>query len=121
MNNFESLSLENIRDGEAIQRVNFELQKVLENCIDLNTDAKAPRTVTLKIKIIPTAERDKAAISFQATATLAPDSAGEDQIYISPKGKAFVNTAKQTSFDDFVEHVDEDGVVTKIPKERTVE
>ena len=54
----EKLSLATICDGTAVERFDYELQKVLENINDLNTDAEATREITLKVKIKPDENRE---------------------------------------------------------------
>jgi hypothetical protein len=106
---FIKANVESIGDGKAIKIVDFELEKVIENCKDLNTDPGFVREVTLKIKVKPTPDRERAGISFQASSKLAPDSAVEDQIVIARDG-AFVANAKQLTLDEYenVEEIDDD-------------
>ena len=108
MTQFKEATLQTIADGKAIEQFNFELKKVLENCTDLNTDAKQPRTVTLKIKIVPTDDRKNAALTFQAESKCAPDSPGIDQLFFGTGG-VFISSAKQLNFDDYEKKVTELG------------
>ncbi len=66
-----TLTLANLGEQaqEAFQR---ELDKVLENVLDPNTDATAKRKVTLTLVIAPTKARDSAAIAVRAESRLAP-------------------------------------------------
>jgi hypothetical protein len=84
-------SLETISDGKAIQAVDYELAKVIENCKDPNTDPTGVRTVTLNIKIKPSQDRQRAEIAFQAISKLAPDAPGVDQIVIARDGALVAN------------------------------
>ena len=54
----EKLSLATICNGTAVERFDYELQKVLENINDPNTEAEAVREITLKIKIKPDEARE---------------------------------------------------------------
>jgi hypothetical protein len=106
MTQFKEATLQTIADGKAIEQVNFELKRVLENCTDPNTAAKVTRIVTLKIKITPSEDRKRAEIAFQAESKIAPDAAGSDQLYFG-QGGVFVSSAKQLTFDDYEETVTE--------------
>lgn len=66
------LSLATICDGTAIERFDYELQKVLENINDTNTEAEAAREITLKIKIKPDENREM----FKTEMTVSSKQAG---------------------------------------------
>lgn len=51
------LGLENLKDGAAVEMLNDELQRVLANIQDVNTDSKQVRELNLKIKIKPSEGR----------------------------------------------------------------
>ena len=53
----ERLSLSTICEGAAVERFDYELQKVLEDINDLNTQAEATREITLTVKIKPNEDR----------------------------------------------------------------
>ena len=56
------LSLLTICEGSAAERFDYELQKVLNNIVDPNTEAKTTREITITVKIKP----DEARESFSA-------------------------------------------------------
>lgn len=58
--------------GALNERFNEELDKVLENIYDPNTDPKKERSVTLVIKIKPNERRSQASLSLTARSSLAP-------------------------------------------------
>ncbi|MDX9785475.1 MAG: hypothetical protein RBT11_01770 [Desulfobacterales bacterium] len=68
-----TVSLATLNDGAVIEAVDIALQRVFDNIVDPNTDAKTVREVTLKIKIKPSDDRDFGQISYQAVPKLAPD------------------------------------------------
>lgn len=68
----EELKLLNLNDGDAAERFDFELAKVLKNILDPNTDAKATRKVVLTVTIKPDEKRERLDINIQALPTLAP-------------------------------------------------
>lgn len=66
------INIETFADGAVNERLNLEIQKVLENINDLNTDPKKARTVQLSIKITPTENRQTVSVDVSAKTTLAP-------------------------------------------------
>lgn len=103
MSEFQKATIEIIGGGNAINQFNFELQKAIENCQDLNTEAATPRTVTLKVTLKPSSDRKDVALTYQATSKLAPDSPGIDMLYIS-KGEAYVQDMQQMGLEEFLEN-----------------
>lgn len=79
------VSLENIRGGAAIEMFDHELQRVVENIADLNTDAEATRKVVLTVTIKPNATRDDAVYLIGAEAKLAPPRAVPGHMYIGKR------------------------------------
>lgn len=113
MNKFEEVSVVNIKGGEAVQKIDFEISRAIANCIDLNTDPKAKRTVTLKLTFVPSPDRSGATVMAQASSKLCPDVAAVEHVIISQNGQGLVNTAKQT---DIHELIDNNGVVHHIAR-----
>lgn len=67
------IDLEQFADGAMAERFNAELQKVLENIADPNTDAKKVRKLTLTVAFKSADDkRDVVQVSVQAKTTLAP-------------------------------------------------
>ena len=71
MRDMKELSLSTICDGAAVERFDYELQRVLENILDPNTEAKEPREITLKVKIKPTEDREIFQSTMKVTSKLA--------------------------------------------------
>lgn len=65
-------SLSDLMDGSVEERFNAELDKVWQNVYDPNTDPKKARTLTLKVKIIPSERRDSCDFRVNVTSSLAP-------------------------------------------------
>lgn len=76
------LSLDNIGLGALKEQFGIELQKVLENISDPNTDAKKARKVTISVTLKPNEKRNIAMMSLQAKCSLVPSGAIETEIYI---------------------------------------
>ena len=86
--NKETMSLENIGEGAAVERFGIELDKVIENILDINTEAEVVREITLSVKIKPTEDRDMIAFGIQARSKLAPLKAFVSKAIVNPDGKA---------------------------------
>ena len=72
----------NIARGGAVELFNDELQRVLANILDLNTEAKAVRTITLTVKIKPNEDRDMSLASVDVKSKLAPVKGTATVLYI---------------------------------------
>jgi len=64
--------LDSLARGALNERFNEELDKVLANIYDPNTDPKKERSVTLVIKIKPNDRRSQATLTLSAKCALAP-------------------------------------------------
>jgi len=81
------LSLETLRAADEL--FDQTLDKVLEDILDPNKKATAPRKVTLTLNIKPTEDRRMAATSISVAATLGPRTPYDSIIFIDRKdGKA---------------------------------
>lgn len=58
--------------GAFEERVDYEMDKVIQNILDLNTKATAKRKITLTIELTPDDERRQIQASVTAKSTLAP-------------------------------------------------
>ena len=67
------LNLMNLADGEIIDKLNRELQKVAQNIADKNTDPKKERKISLEIKFKPNENRDQITTVISAKTSLAPE------------------------------------------------
>lgn len=85
-----TLTVANIANGAAVELFEEELEHVLENMLDPNTDPKAKRVVTLKFTFVPNRDRDSADVKVEAASKLAPMHSGEGGIYMARQhgGKA---------------------------------
>ena len=60
--------------GAILERVDYEMAKILDNILDANTEATAKRRMTLTLTFAPDGERATVAVSATAKTTLAPTS-----------------------------------------------
>ena len=77
-------SLLQMAKGAIQERVDYEVTKVIDNILDVNTDPLAKRKVTLLVELKPDEDRQVVKITASATSKLAPT---------SPVGTSLVITA----------------------------
>ena len=65
-------SILDMANGAIKERVDYDVTKVINNILDLNTKAQAKRKITLTIEFVPDEDRKKIAISVTSKATLCP-------------------------------------------------
>lgn len=68
----ESVSLADLGRGAAVEKFAVELERVLENIADPNTDAEAKRKITLTVTFLPNEDRDTVATVIDCGSKLAP-------------------------------------------------
>jgi len=66
------ITLTNLGGGAAVERFNYELNRVLQNIHDPNTPAQAVRTITLTVKLTPDETREIADTSISCSSKVAP-------------------------------------------------
>jgi hypothetical protein len=77
-------SLLQMAKGAIQERVDYEVSRVVDNILDLNTEAKVKRKVVLTIVMVPDDDRQVVKIEASAKSTLAP---------VVPVGTSLVITA----------------------------
>ena len=77
-------SLLQMAKGAIQERVDYEVSKVIDNILDVNTDPLAKRKVTLVVEMKPDEDRQVVKITASATSKLAPT---------NPVGTSLVITA----------------------------
>ncbi len=82
MQEMKNVNIESLSEGAAIERANLELDRVLKNILDKNTDPTAAREVILKIKFKPRNDRSAAEVVIQATSKTAPVMGHNTEVYI---------------------------------------
>lgn len=65
------INIETMDGGAVIERINYQISRVLDDIQDLNTAAEAIREVTVKLKFKPSVDRTDAIILIKANAKLA--------------------------------------------------
>lgn len=79
------VELSSLADGAAIVLFNRELQKCIDNIADPNTVAKAKRSVTLTVTILPDVDRKKADVVLDVKSSLAQDRGADTTIWFGKK------------------------------------
>lgn len=99
------MGLATIARGEIISQANYQLEKAISNCLDPNTDAKATRTVTIKIVLKPDAKRQCADVTYSVELKTPSDATGTDQILIRQSdARGFVPKGEQLGLDAWMEN-----------------
>lgn len=98
---WEPVDLNLINRGEVVGQVNHHINEAIRDALDPNKPANKVRKVTLKIEILPTEDREQAAIKATVETRFPPDSPGVDMLTIyREKKQGFVNTAEQLDIFD---------------------
>lgn len=92
-----SIDLNSFANGALAERANEELQKILENIADPNTDAKKKRKLTLTITLAADNERDVIMTNVVAKSTLAPSEPIEAKILMDLDNEGKVTGAELKS------------------------
>lgn len=69
--------------GAIMERVDYEMAKVLDNILDANTKPEAVREVTLTMKFKPDAERTNISAAITAKSKLVPTNPVQTSLYIA--------------------------------------
>ena len=101
------IDLSKIANTALQEKVDKELEKVLENILDLNTEAKATRKVTIILTMSTDDERTVVKTGMEVKSTLAPQKGVATTVIVGrdDAGKIHANELKsgihgQTYFDD---------------------
>lgn len=69
--------------GGFLERVDYEMAKIIENILDANTKAVAKRKLTITMELTPDDDRQRVSVSFTARSALAPTSPMGTSLYIT--------------------------------------
>ena len=84
---YTKVSLDSINSGAVSEMFEEELEKVLSNIADDNTDAQKVMAITIKLVIKPSKDRSKADTLLSIHSQLAPLKPNESFILLSSDGK----------------------------------
>ena len=80
----QKVSILQMVNGAIRERVDYEVKKVIDNILDVNTEAKAKRKIKLTIELKPDDSRQVISLAASAKSELAP---------VTPVGTSMVITA----------------------------
>ena len=83
MNELEKKSILEMSMGAILERVDYEMGKVMDNILDPNTKATAKRKITVGLELIPSADRKTITVQTTAKSTLVPTDPITTSLYIT--------------------------------------
>ncbi|MGM0182207.1 hypothetical protein IGK74_001127 [Enterococcus sp. AZ150] len=106
--------LSSLAEGALQERFNYELAKVAANCMDVNTDSKKKRKITINISVTTDDLRQDIYLDFETKSTLAPrenvgtrvliDQSGDEiyanELLTNQRGQMFFDPKDATLKDD---------------------
>lgn len=105
------IDLNSFAEGAMAERFDVELQKILENIADPNTDAKKVRKLTLTISLKADDKRDVVLTNVVAKSTLAPAKEIEAKLLMDLDGRGKVTGAELKSGVRGQTYITEEGYV----------
>ena len=91
------INLATLAGGAVQERFNYELQKVLENISDANTEPKTKRKLTLTLILSPNEDRNDIGVDIQSKTTLAPIKSVGTRLYLNKDIKSKRITAQEAN------------------------
>lgn len=114
----KELGILGVQDGQLLKNVAYELDKVVNNINDINTDDK-PREIAVKIKITPIKDKKQLVVTFTTTSKLRPLNKIETNLFNMQKvdnSTGVVTNMLQEITDVAVGQFNIDGEVQEAPK-----
>lgn len=69
--------------GALMERADYELQKIIDNILDVNTEAGKKRKLTVTLEIVPDNTRTMVTVSATAKSVLVPTTPIQSAFYLS--------------------------------------
>lgn len=82
-----SIDLNTFADGALQEKFNLELEKVLANLQDPNSDYKKPRELTMKIKFVTDEARDISIVTISTSSKLVPSKDAMTKLLMGMDGR----------------------------------
>ena len=79
----DAKSILEMSQGAILERVNYEMQKVIDNVLDPNTKPDAKRKLTVTLTLTPSADRKTITVNTTAKSTLVATDAITTGLYIT--------------------------------------
>ena len=83
MNELEKKSILEMSMGAILERVDYEMGKVIDNILDPNTKPTGKRKITVGLELIPSADRKTITVQTTAKSTLVPTDPITTSLYIT--------------------------------------
>lgn len=112
--NIDRSSILQMARGAFQERVDYEMGRVVDNILDLNTKATAKRKITLTIELTPDDERQTISVAVQAKATLAPTNPVATALCITSDGNGEMVVAEMVP--QIPGQINMDGTQQEAPK-----
>lgn len=93
----DKLTIANIARGAVVEQFDSELEKVLENIMDPNTDPKKVRKIQINLQIKPNEKRNMAEVKCQTKSSLIPANIVETAITIGKSTDGTIAAAELDS------------------------
>lgn len=91
----DKINIANIAKGSLLERADIEIENVLRNILDKNTDWKKARKVTLELEFKPTNDaREDVFVSLKAKSSISPYNPVNTQIYVGQDGNGQVTASE---------------------------
>lgn len=103
------INLQELAGGSVAERIDIELQKVLENIADPNTDPKKARKLQVTLTFKADDNRDIANLSVQVKPTLIPAKQTETKVVLDFDDNGMVTGAELKSGQKGQCYIDQDG------------
>jgi len=87
-------SIMSMARGAFEERVDYEMDKVIQNILDPNTKATAKRKITLTIELTPDDERRTIGVQVTAKSTLAATNPVATALYVTSDGNGVTQTVE---------------------------
>ena len=98
---YRPLDIRTLKEGAVIERINAEMEKVSANVRDINTDPHAAREVVIKLKLIPTEDRQSMGVVVSCASKLVSGEKIHGRVYFDENGSAVEpKEAKEVSLFD---------------------
>lgn len=85
-NDLRRESILRMAQGAIEEKVDYEVSRVIDNILDLNTKPDAKRKITITLEFTPDSERQRIQIAASAKSTLVPTAPVSTQMMITADG-----------------------------------
>ena len=79
----DAKSILEMSQGAILERVNYEMQKVIDNILDVNTKPDAKRKLTVSLELTPSADRKTITVKTTAKSSLVATDAITTGLFIA--------------------------------------